>query len=408
MNWHSIEPVDVLFLRGNKLFGDPGSYGEALIPPWPSAAAGAIRSAILARDGVDLNAFANGEIAHPSLGKPEAPGPFCVTAFRLARRVDGRWEMLFPQPSDLVVSKNDAGDVLIHRLQPQAIGHGIQSSMPTEKLPVLTQDGRSKPDSGWWLTEEGWKRYLAGETPTVEQMVKTDALWTMDERIGVGIEAVRGRADDGKLFTVQAVAFQKNVAFLAATDGDELENETLLRFGGDGRAALCRKVDYTPPRVDLDAIVQAGRVRIVLTAPGIFGCAPLPRAGEGEKARDDLPGRDLEKAPLPEGEGLGRGPAAWLPFACDAEGRFEFAGVRGRVVAAAVGRAETISGWDLARWRPKDARRVAPIGSVYWIEDLQASADRLHKLVKHGLWPEEGYDAQRKAEGFNRFEWGQW
>ncbi len=30
-----IEPLDVLFLRGNKLFGDPGSHGESLIPPWP-------------------------------------------------------------------------------------------------------------------------------------------------------------------------------------------------------------------------------------------------------------------------------------------------------------------------------------------------------------------------------------
>ena len=31
-----IEPLDVLFLRGNQLFGEPGSYGEALMPPWPS------------------------------------------------------------------------------------------------------------------------------------------------------------------------------------------------------------------------------------------------------------------------------------------------------------------------------------------------------------------------------------
>ncbi|MDY6813388.1 MAG: type III-B CRISPR module-associated Cmr3 family protein, partial [Pseudomonadota bacterium] len=54
-----IEPLDVLFLRGNKLFGDPGSYGEALIPPWPSIAAGALRSRMLADDGTDLTAFAH-------------------------------------------------------------------------------------------------------------------------------------------------------------------------------------------------------------------------------------------------------------------------------------------------------------------------------------------------------------
>jgi CRISPR-associated protein Cmr3 len=59
-----IEPLDVLMLRGNKLFGDPGSYGESLVPPWPSVAAGAIRSAVLAREG-DAFAFARGEWSIP-------------------------------------------------------------------------------------------------------------------------------------------------------------------------------------------------------------------------------------------------------------------------------------------------------------------------------------------------------
>ena len=49
-----LEPLDVLFLRGNKLFGAPGSHGESLVPPWPSVAAGALRSRMLADEGADL------------------------------------------------------------------------------------------------------------------------------------------------------------------------------------------------------------------------------------------------------------------------------------------------------------------------------------------------------------------
>ena len=56
-NSRFIEPLDVLFLRGNQLFGEPGSYGEALMPPWPSVAAGALRTRILADDSVDMAAF---------------------------------------------------------------------------------------------------------------------------------------------------------------------------------------------------------------------------------------------------------------------------------------------------------------------------------------------------------------
>jgi len=95
----------------------------------------------------------------------------------------------------------------------------------------------------------------------------------------------------------------------------------------------------------------------------------------------------------------------WRPFACDADSHFEFAGIRGRLVAA-VSRAEVIFGWDLARWQPKPAQRAAPAGSVYWIEDLQATPAQLRRLADHGLWPESGYDARRRAEGLNRFEWG--
>ena len=367
MNWHAIEPLDVLFLRGNRLFGDPGSYGEALVPPWPSAAAGALRSAILVRDGVDPATFAKGEVKHATLGKPDAPGPFSVTGFHLARRNGEAWEILFPQPSDLVVSRDEGERIVVHRLHPHALEHGLQSSLATAKLPVLTQARRTKPDSGWWLAETGWAAWLSGEVPTPKQLVDTGALWRWDERVGVGLEAERRQAEDGRLFTVQAVAFREGVGFLAATAGDALGKETLLRLGGDGRGAIARPVDYRPPRADLAAIAEAGRARIVLTSPGIFE-------------------------------------AGWRLPGMAEDGRFELGGVRGRIVAAAVGRAEVVSGWDLARWRPKDACRAAPAGSVYWLEELEATPEALGKLAGRGLWPESGYDVHRRVEGFNRFD----
>ena len=78
-------------------------------------------------------------------------------------------------------------------------------------------------------------------------------------------------------------------------------------------------------------------------------------------------------------------------------------GLRARVVAAALSRAETISGWDLAQQCPKPAMKAASAGSVYWLEDLESSADALRKLVTHGLWMDPCEDTARRAEGFNRF-----
>ncbi len=365
-----IEPVDVLYLRGNKLFGDPGSYGESQIPPWPSVAAGAIRSMLLARDGGDFDGFVRGENPHPALGTAEKPGRFRITDFGLARRVNGKVERIVSLPADLVLSESPEGKSL-SRIRPQAPHPAVRSSFPLEKLPVLAQRKRGKPLTGYWLNEAGWRRYLAGETPVVEDLLASVDLWVSDERVGVGLDPASRRADDGKLFTAQGVAFRNGVGFRVEVEGVELPGRGMLRFGGDGRGASFQRAEDRPVTIELEALCQAGRGRIVLTSPGLFE-------------------------------------HGWCLPGMAEDGRFELAGVKGRVVAAAVSRAEVVSGWDLARWRPKPARRAAPTGSVYWLEDLQATPETLRKLADHGLWPERGYDAQRRVEGFNRFVWGIW
>jgi hypothetical protein len=42
----SFEPLDVLMLRGNRLFGG-GVHGESHMPPWPSLFSGALASRAL-------------------------------------------------------------------------------------------------------------------------------------------------------------------------------------------------------------------------------------------------------------------------------------------------------------------------------------------------------------------------
>jgi CRISPR-associated protein Cmr3 len=394
-----IEPLDVLLLRGNKLFGDPGSHGEALIPPWPSVAAGALRSRMLADAGIDLAAFARGEVDHPSLGTPTAPGPFTVTGFHLARRhADGRVELLMAPPADLVVFAAEGDQPFrVQRMAPTAPAAGLASSAELPRLPVLAQADRHKPAGGYWLTEAGVRKYLAGRVPAAEtDWVRSGDLWRLDHRVGVGLDAAQRRAKDGQLFSMQAIAFAKrehgaetDVGFLATARGAEPPTSGLVRLGGDGRAAALHQVnDYRPPASDYEAIAAAGCCRLLLTSPGLFG-TPLP-AEKGERA-------------------------GWLPTGADVATRrddgairFDLHGVSGWLVCAAVPRAEVVSGWDLATWSrgqgggPKPALRAAPAGSVYWLDDLDAAPDALRKLAETGLWREPCDDATRRAEGFNR------
>jgi CRISPR-associated protein (Cas_Cmr3). len=399
-----IEPLDVLFLRGNKLFGDPGSYGEALIPPWPSAAAGALRARRLADAGVDLAAFARGEIDHPELGTPKRPGPFTVTAFHLARHgADGAVEPLYAPPADLVISRDDGGQLQVRAPTPtsltmderQKLSARILSSAPLPWLPVLAERQRGKPESGYWLTAAGWREYLAGLAPAVGHWVHASELWAIDPRVGVGLDAEARCAADGKLFTVQAVAMRHGVGFLARVEGASLPKTGMLRLGGDGRAAALTPAEVAWPEPDYAAIAAARRCRLVLTTPGLFSTLLPP----GESA---LSGAE-------EGPGVRGG---WLPTGISRHGdggyRFDLHGVKGRLVCAAVPRAEVVSGWDLAQWQPKPAQRAAPTGSVYWLDELEATPEALCNLVERGLWTETGADSSRRAEGFNRASLAHW
>lgn len=374
---HFIEPQDVLFLRGNKLFGDPGSFGESQIPPWPSVAAGAIRSSILAQAGIDLAAFARDEVEHPELGTASRPGSFALTGFHLAQRKNDRVEALYQPPADLVISKEETSKLEARLLNPGSLpATGLLSSAPLPLLPILAQDKRTKPAAGYWMTRAGWQRYLAGECPQADDLVPTTDLWALDHRVGVGLNTEQRSADEGKLFSMQAIAFCKDVGFLAATTGAKMPPRTGLRLGGDGRAALMTAVeDYKAPAPDYAAIAREGRCRLVLTTPGLFAQGWLP---EGTQQQDD------------------------------GSYRFSLLGVEARLVCASVPRAEVISGWDLARWMPKVAQRACPTGSLWWLDDLKASPEQLRKLAEHGLWSENNYDAKRRAEGFNRLAIAAW
>ena len=206
-----IEPLDVLYLRGNKLFGEPGSYGESLIPPWPSVAAGAIRSALLVQRGYNLSDYAEGRVTDDAeLGAPAKPGTFALAEFQLARRLqNGTVERLFPLPADLSVVRTEDNGTKVRQISPEAPANELQSSSSTMHLAVLPETTRGKPETGYWLPESQWESYLRGESVDSEHLVHSHELWAIDERVGVGLDPATRRAADGQLFTVQAIAMHK-------------------------------------------------------------------------------------------------------------------------------------------------------------------------------------------------------
>lgn len=367
-----IEPLDVFILRGNKLFADAGSHGEALMPPWPSVAAGAVRSRMLTDAAIDPAAFAAGhaDLAPPlaaSLGSVEAPGTFRIAHFGLARNTGKdnapSFEPLLPLPADLSIDQHERATAL----QPTQLHAALGSSHPLPLTPTLRHPEAGKPKGGLWLTAAGILAWQRGETLENHKghWLSSSELWRLDPRLGIALEAAKATVAEGQLYTSEAIALKPGVAFVARVRGADgvLPHDGLLRFGGDGHAARVHQAACALPVCDSAALARAKRFRLLLTSPGIFPQGwPLP--GMDDNLND---------------------------------GRWYFHGASAQLVCAAVPRLETISGWDVARRQPKPALRAAPTGSVYWLDDFQGDAAALDTLQGEGL----PCHPTRCAEGFN-------
>lgn len=344
MNTLFLEPLDVLYLRGNKLFGEAGTHGEALMPPWPSMLAGALRSRLM-DEGETLDSLVD----------------FRLTHFGLAQRVQSpkaALQPLWPLPADVVVSAEDLSSASY--LRPQPLPTGLVSSYPLPQLPTLCVKTPAKPVSGLWLNAKGIAAWLNGQPIATDHMLRSSELWKLDSRLGIALDTHKRSAADGKIFTSEAVALAKDIGFAATSNGHQkhLKDGDLVKLGGDGRAARVQVGTLEFPETDWDRIQGEGRFRLILTSPGLF-------------------------------------PHGWQPD------------VPGTLISAAVSRADTISGWNLVTRQPKPAQRVAPAGSVYWYECPCKLADleKLKLLADNGL---PINDPMRRAEGFNHCHIAPW
>lgn len=347
-----IEALDVLFLRGNQHFGSAGAHGAALMPPWPSLAAGALRSRLLAA-GHPIESLQAFRLTHFGLARLQSH----IAQAGAQASAQAFVEPLLPLPADLMATGNPPEQAQYAR--PTAQHPAIRSSHTLEQLAVQALPQPAKPVGGLWLSGQGIAAWQAGQAICAAHLLKSSQLWQIDQRLGIALDPVRRSAADGHIYTAEAVALQAGVGFLACYEGaPALPPGTLLRLGGDGRAAVLHSPRYSPPAPDWARIERERRFRLLLRTPGLFA-------------------------------------QGWQPD-----------GIPAHLVAASVGRSETISGWDLLTGEPKPALRAAPAGSVYWFDKL-ADPAALRHLLDNGL-PLPETEAARRTEGYNQFQIAPW
>lgn len=382
------DPLDTWFFREERGFDASGSNElSSLFPPPARTVAGAIRTLIGERQGVDWAQFAaSGECADlkaiiglgDDLGALRLTGPYPL--------LDG--ERLYPVPLHLL-GKDDAYRFLAPGspvrcdlgVTPPLIpdsslprGKGAETPIPSGesgergwgegrtvqttrilsvKLPALADPlPGAKPLEQGWLTRDNLQRVLRGQPPQPPTAV-IDArdLYAEEPRLGIARNNARRTGIDGLLYQTRHLRPRAGLAIGVGVQGlpsDWQPVKGMVRLGGEGRASAVS--NGAPPASPIPPAPPDNRLLLMLLTHADFGRDWFP---PGFRAEDR------------EGVRVWRG---------------EIRGVALTIECAVIGKAAREGGWDLVTERPRPVKSLIPAGSVYFCTvagDAQAAVQAL-------------------------------
>lgn len=359
-----IQPRDPVIFRDGKPFTQ-GLPARSTDWPLPSAVIGPIRTRLGRNTSYD-------DATVKRLKLIEHVGPF------MAARAEGGYTLTFPKPADVVAftARDDAQgrrQLELCPLRPVELPAGDGMDWPEDGLvPVLGGRGEkataappfwSAASTLEWLAEGG-----SASTFRAAADLGFGALFRQ-RRIHLEIETGTQAAKKGMLFSTEGLEFLERgiCSRIRYDDGEQWAGlEPLAPLGGERRLAY-----WSEPAIDWPAAPDwlAGEklLRLQLITPGYF-----------------------EKGWKP----------GWLQDGTPPG----LAGLKLKLVAAAVPRAVAHSGWDLTKpgkHGQKATRFLAPAGSVYF---CQVEAGDPRRLWMRSICDDE----QARRDGFGLVMCGRW
>lgn len=341
-----ITPQDtVLFRDGRPFSANPGARARSLPFPFPTTTAGAART----RAGQD-------QMGKFEIERVEDVLRIAVRGPLLASVENGHLvQLLPPAPSDALAFAGNDGNLIIHALSPLRMPAGALTDLENVPqgaglalvgLPVseLRKPAKEAPAFWNWSFYADWLLYPSTQLrPAVDIGVRH---LETDRRMHVGIDAETMAGRDGDLFMTGGLSFRQGPS------ADRNALSSLQEF------ALVISVESPDDLlVPAPGIGHLGGERRLAHWQSIQGDFPSPPPGLKEKVKASKRCRIILLTPMALEDGW------WPHYLCESRD-----GVNVEIKAAAVGKPQTISGWDLSKKGPRLSRRLVPAGSVFYLE----------------------------------------
>jgi CRISPR-associated protein Cmr3 len=382
-----IEPRDALIARDGRPFDNtPGTRAKSLEFPFPATTTGGVRTrAGLGYLGGDLSKF-DSSLAQQVLAI-EVRGALLAEL----DASDNVTSFLAPAPADcLLLNLEPTNEMKGQRipLVPLADESDVYTNLPDALHLVGSRTlGKSKPHSRaprFWRWAEFGKWLAAPQVDEVELATLGHNGLTNEQRTHVRINYSTKANIEGGLFQTRGLEFthtetdsfhQKRERLTLAvevelpTTFDQKIKEGLAPLGGERRIVAWRRSQQDfplscPPLVKT-AIADKKHCRLLLLTPACFTEGFLP---------------------------------TWLQGAN---------GIHAEVKAIAINRTQVISGWDFVMKKPKPTRRLAPAGTVLFLE-LNGDEAAINSWIDM-TWMRCMSDAEQdRKDGFGLAALGVW
>jgi len=334
-----INPLDTLIFRDGRPFGsDSDGWANSLMLPSLTSIYGALRAIYFAQNSKKIN------VSNITDDNDPTKNLIIKNLFFISKNIP-----IFPIPKDLVLkSKNDKNIYSLDLIE------NTTTSNSLEMIFKSAFDNASKANG--FLTKSNFSKYLKGNKKVQFKSLENYIL--SEAKIGIGRNDNTKSVDEGKLYRVGLKRY-RNLSIIVDFEGIEIEEEGLLRFGGEGKGAYYKSIDdiNLPQCEKLDSDI----FKLILLTPAIFEQGWIP-----DFIKDNFEG--------------------------------EFEKIKVKLIATAIGKAEYIGGWDIQKNKPKSMFKAVPAGSVYYFKLLNSSdrdkiveAFNYKSIVKLENFKKEGY-----------------
>lgn len=245
--FYEITPVDTLFFRGSTPMGAGQNTVVSMFPPPVSVFEGAIRTAVLLQQGIDIEKYVSKEDSSVNslIGNPGEKASFEITAIMIKKGGD----YYVPVPTTWYLdSKNKP------RAKEDYIGRKIivASNMKTEFDSMFIQGSGDyvafsrgnnglQPMGNIWISMDFLKS--SEKELSEKDFLFLSGIYSMEQRTGVALDSNK-HTIEGQLYSSAHIRLLDNVSLIVGISKDVgLEKSGKLYLGGEKRLSCYKILD---------------------------------------------------------------------------------------------------------------------------------------------------------------------